>query len=123
MTTANEIAEKIAAENDLTKAQAKTIVDSVFKAIADAAASGAETSLPGFGKFKVKDSPARGGPQSVNRRDYCDRSFQEADLYTRQSHQGCSERISGSWRRCIVNRKTRGLMPPSRLRAIRRAGG
>jgi DNA-binding protein HU-beta len=61
MTTANEIAEKIAAENDLTKAQAKTIVDSVFKAIADAAVSGAETSLPGFGKFKVKDSPAREG--------------------------------------------------------------
>lgn len=61
MTTANEIAEKITAENDLTKAQAKTIVDSVFKAIADAGASGAETSLPGFGKFKVKDSPAREG--------------------------------------------------------------
>ncbi|MGY3698666.1 DNA-binding protein HU-beta [Bradyrhizobium sp. USDA 3240] len=61
MTTANQIAEKIAAENDLTKAQAKTIVDSVFKAIADAAVSGAETSLPGFGKFKVKDSPAREG--------------------------------------------------------------
>ena len=32
-----------------------------FKAIADAAMSGAETSLPGFGKFKVKDSPARDG--------------------------------------------------------------
>ncbi|MBJ7408674.1 MAG: HU family DNA-binding protein, partial [Bradyrhizobium sp.] len=45
MTTANEIAETIAAENDLTKAQAKTIVDSVFKAIADAAVTGAETSL------------------------------------------------------------------------------
>ncbi|MGX9948472.1 HU family DNA-binding protein (plasmid) [Bradyrhizobium denitrificans] len=61
MTTANEIAEKIATENDLTKAQAKSIVDGVFKAIADAAVSGAETSLPGFGKFKVKDSPAREG--------------------------------------------------------------
>lgn len=31
MTTANEIAEEIAAENDLTKAQAKTIVDSVSR--------------------------------------------------------------------------------------------
>lgn len=61
ITTANEIAEKIATENDLTKAQAKTIVDSVFKTIADAAVSGAETSLPGFGKFKVKESPAREG--------------------------------------------------------------
>lgn len=61
MTTANEIADKIATDNNLTKAQAKTIVDSVFKQIADAAASGAETSLPGFGKFKVKETPARDG--------------------------------------------------------------
>lgn len=53
MTTATEIADKIAEAQSLTKAQAKGIVDSVFKAIADAAASGAETSLPGFGKFKV----------------------------------------------------------------------
>ncbi|WP_258580820.1 HU family DNA-binding protein [Mesorhizobium sp. AR02] len=41
--------------------QARSIVDSVFKAIADVAASGAETSLPGFGKFKVKDTPEREG--------------------------------------------------------------
>ncbi|MFK4485034.1 HU family DNA-binding protein [Bradyrhizobium sp. USDA 336] len=61
MTTANEIADKIAAENSLTKTQAKTIVDGVFKAITDAAVSGAETSIPGFGKFKVKDTPAREG--------------------------------------------------------------
>lgn len=61
MTTANEIAEKIAAENSLTKTQAKSIVDGVFKAIAEAAVSGAETSIPGFGKFKVKDTPAREG--------------------------------------------------------------
>ncbi|QND62346.1 HU family DNA-binding protein (plasmid) [Mesorhizobium sp. AR07] len=61
MTTANEIADKIAADNGLTKMQARSIVDSVFKAIADAAASGAETSLPGFGKFKVKDTPEREG--------------------------------------------------------------
>lgn len=61
MTTANEIAEKIAAENSLTKTQAKAIVDGVFKAIADAAVSGAETSIAGFGKFKVKDTPAREG--------------------------------------------------------------
>ncbi|MCP2132624.1 nucleoid DNA-binding protein [Bradyrhizobium ottawaense] len=31
MTTGNEIAEKIAAENDLTRTQAETIVDSVFQ--------------------------------------------------------------------------------------------
>jgi len=61
MTTANEIADKIATEQNFTKAQAKTIVDSVFKQIADAAKSGAETNLPGFGKFKVKDTPEREG--------------------------------------------------------------
>ncbi|MGY3614026.1 HU family DNA-binding protein [Bradyrhizobium sp. USDA 10063] len=61
MTTANEIADKIAAENSLTKTQAKAIVDGVFKAIADAAVTGTETSIAGFGKFKVKDTPAREG--------------------------------------------------------------
>lgn len=61
MTTTNEIADKIAAEQSLTKAQAKTIVESVFKQIADAAKSGAETSIPSFGKFKVKATPEREG--------------------------------------------------------------
>lgn len=61
MTTANEIAEKIASENNLTKAQAKTIVDGVFKAVTEAATSGTETSIPGFGKFKVKETPEREG--------------------------------------------------------------
>jgi DNA-binding protein HU-beta len=57
MTTATEIAE---AQN-LTKAQTKAIVDSVFKEIASAAASGAEKNIPGFGKFKVKQTAAREG--------------------------------------------------------------
>jgi DNA-binding protein HU-beta len=61
MTTANEIADKIATEQNLTKAQAKTVVDGIFKAIADAATSGSETSIPGFGKFKVKVTPEREG--------------------------------------------------------------
>ena len=61
MTTTTEIADKIAAEQGLSKTQAKVIVESVFNAISDAARSGAETSIPGFGKFKVKDTPAREG--------------------------------------------------------------
>lgn len=61
MTTTTEIADKIAAEHSLSKAQSKTIVDDVFKHISEAARSGAETSIPGFGKFKVKDTPARDG--------------------------------------------------------------
>ena len=37
MTTAADIADKIASEQNLTKAQAKAIVDSVFKQITEAA--------------------------------------------------------------------------------------
>ncbi len=61
MTTTNEIADKIASANNLTKVQAKGIVEAVFQAITDAASSDAETSIPGFGKFKVKASPEREG--------------------------------------------------------------
>lgn len=57
----SDLIDKIAAEHDLTKTAAKGVVDSVFKAIADAAATGEETNLPGFGKFKVQDKPAREG--------------------------------------------------------------
>ena len=61
MTTTNEIADTIATEHGLTKVQAKAIVESVLKQITDAAKSGAETNLPGFGKFKVKETPEREG--------------------------------------------------------------
>lgn len=59
MATTNEIADKIAGEHGLTKAQAKAVVESVFKQIAEAATGGAETSIAGFGKFKVKAMPER----------------------------------------------------------------
>lgn len=61
MTTIAEIADKIATEQNLTKAQAKAVVESVFRQISEAARSGTETSIPGFGKFKIKDTPAREG--------------------------------------------------------------
>lgn len=57
----SDLAEKIASSNGITKADAKKVVDGVFAAIADAATSGEEISLNGFGKFKVKDTPAREG--------------------------------------------------------------
>lgn len=56
-----ELADKIAAANGLTKADAKKLVDTVFATIAEAAAAGEEVSLAGFGKFKVKQSEAREG--------------------------------------------------------------
>ena len=48
-------------ESNITKTQAKQIVDAVFKAIETAAVKGEEVSIPGFGKFKVQDKPARTG--------------------------------------------------------------
>ena len=57
----SDLADTLAAQNDMSKADARKLVDGVFAAIADAAASGDEVSLNGFGKFKVKDSPAREG--------------------------------------------------------------
>ena len=59
MTTANEIADKLAGEHNLTKAQGKALVEGVFKAITEAAAAGEEISLPGFGKFKVVEDNAQ----------------------------------------------------------------
>lgn len=59
MTNTNEIADKIAAENNLTKQQGKAVVEAVFAAITESAVAGSETSIPGFGKFKVKDTPER----------------------------------------------------------------
>ena len=62
----SDLAEKIAAEYKLSKSGAKSVVESVLAAITEAAASGEEVSLNGFGKFKVQDRPAREGrnPQS-----------------------------------------------------------
>jgi len=56
-----DLAERIAGDHGLTKADARKVVDAVFAAIADAAAAGDEISLNGFGKFKVKASAAREG--------------------------------------------------------------
>lgn len=57
----NDLAEKLAAETGTTKSDARKAVDAVFAAITDAAAKGDEVSINGFGKFKVKDTPARDG--------------------------------------------------------------
>jgi DNA-binding protein HU-beta len=57
----SDLAERIASENGLSKADARKLVDGVFAAIAEAAGNGEEVALNGFGKFKVKDTPAREG--------------------------------------------------------------
>lgn len=57
----SDLADSLASAHDLTKADARKLVDDVFATIANAAAKGEEVSLNGFGKFKVKDTPAREG--------------------------------------------------------------
>ena len=51
----------VASEAGVEKSAAKKAVDAVFASILDAVKQGEEVSLAGFGKFKVKDSPARQG--------------------------------------------------------------
>jgi DNA-binding protein HU-beta len=58
----SELVDHVAASDEkLNKTQAKAVVDAVFAAIRDAAIKGDEVSLPGFGKFKTQDKPARQG--------------------------------------------------------------
>ena len=48
----SELVTIVAEANDISKAQAQAILDSVLKSIVRAAASDDEVSLAGFGKFK-----------------------------------------------------------------------
>ena len=57
----NDLVDAVATQTGATRTDAKQLVDSVFSAIADAAAKGDEIAINGFGKFKVKASPARDG--------------------------------------------------------------
>ena len=61
-----ELAETLVAGHAMSKADARKVVDDLFAAIVSAAQKGDEVSLSGFGKFKVKDSPARGGRNPAN---------------------------------------------------------
>ncbi|HVK42507.1 MAG: integration host factor [Phenylobacterium sp.] len=57
----NDLAASLAEADGISKTQAKQVVDGLFKAIEAAAVRGEEISIPGFGKFKVQDKPARTG--------------------------------------------------------------
>lgn len=56
-----DLADRVATDSGLSKVDARKVVDGLFNAIAEAASKGEEVSLNGFGKFKVKDTPAREG--------------------------------------------------------------
>jgi DNA-binding protein HU-beta len=57
----SELAGKLAEAHNVSKAEAKTIVDAFLKELIAEAATGVEISLPGFGKFKLKHTPEREG--------------------------------------------------------------
>lgn len=56
-----DLIDHVASQAGVEKNAAKKAIEAVFGAILEAAKKGEEVSLPGFGKFKVKDSPARSG--------------------------------------------------------------
>jgi DNA-binding protein HU-beta len=56
-----DLIDHVASEAGVEKSTAKRAVDAVFAGIVVAAKKGEEVNLTGFGKFKVKDSPARQG--------------------------------------------------------------
>ena len=57
----SDLADKIATSHDLSKADARTLVDDMFATIIETASKGDEVSISGFGKFKVKETAEREG--------------------------------------------------------------
>ena len=56
-----DLIDHVSREAGMEKGAAKKAIEAVLAGIVDAAKKGEEVNLPGFGRFKVKDSPARQG--------------------------------------------------------------
>lgn len=56
-----ELVKGVAAATSISEANAKAVITAVFDQIGNAAAKGADVSIPAFGKFSVKDRPERQG--------------------------------------------------------------
>jgi len=56
-----DLAERLAGSHDMSKADARRLVDGLLAAIAEAATAGREVALSGFGRFKVTERAARQG--------------------------------------------------------------
>lgn len=59
--TKQELAQKVAADADVSQAQAKEIIDATFDAITSELKNGGEVAVSGFGKFSVTKRAAREG--------------------------------------------------------------
>ncbi|WP_242154830.1 HU family DNA-binding protein [Sphingomonas sp. BAUL-RG-20F-R05-02] len=62
----SELTKGVAEATGTSDADAKKAITAVFDQIAGAAAKGEEVSIPGFGKFAVKDRPERQGRNPSN---------------------------------------------------------
>ena len=56
-----ELVDAIAEANDLSKAKAKEVINSIFSKIVEAAKRGDDVVINGFGRFAVKERSAREG--------------------------------------------------------------
>jgi DNA-binding protein HU-beta len=56
-----DLAARLADEHGITKADARKFIDTLLAVVVEAAVQGEDVSFPGFGKFKVKDTPEREG--------------------------------------------------------------
>src|SRR3546814_19015348 len=83
-----DLAEKIAAEQGITKADARKIVDAVFAGIGEAAAKGEEIALNGFGKFKIKDSTARAGRNPATGKTLTIQAYRQHGLDRKREMEG-----------------------------------
>nr|WP_211840300.1 HU family DNA-binding protein [Saccharopolyspora hirsuta] len=59
--TKDQLVTEIAEAVDVSKASARAALDALTEIVAGQLESGGEVTLPGFGKFKVADRPARTG--------------------------------------------------------------
>ena len=59
--TKQELAQKVAADADVSQAQAKELIDATFDAITAELQAGGEVAVSGFGKFSVSKRAAREG--------------------------------------------------------------
>ena len=57
----SDLIKTVAKEADISEAKTKDVATRLFGAIGDAAAKGEDVAIPQFGKFTVKDRPAREG--------------------------------------------------------------
>ena len=56
-----ELADRLATQHEMSKAEARRLLDAVLATIVEAATSGEEVALSGFGRFKVTERAARQG--------------------------------------------------------------